>query len=323
MSLIMKETNINKLPNLQTNRTGWPWTIESKLLPKTQNDGSRWPKVTIVTPSYNQGEFLEETIRSVLLQNYPNLEYIVIDGGSTDESVSIIKKYEDWITYWVSEPDKGQSDAINKGFDRATGEYGNWINSDDLLAKDSLYNSARFLSDAESPTLFIGQCIMTDKNRRKERVSSCTIRSFENLVDIKNYWRNGDSIAQQNVFFDLSSFRDVGSLNVDNHYSMDYELWGNLLSNGSKVLSLNFPVGIFRLYDGQKISNGLATTNSLLKTAKKLVKKEKEWGLQKKLKHWVSLTKYQYNYRLRYFVGFSQNRIRIRKIAGFLFSSKS
>jgi len=319
----MKGTNINELPNPPKSKSGWPWTVESKSLPKTQNDGSPWPKVSIVTPSYNQGAFLEETIRSVLLQNYPNLEYIIIDGGSTDESIDIIKKYEPWITYWISETDKGQSDAINKGFDRATGKYGNWINSDDLLAEDSLYNAASFLADARSKTLFIGQCIMTNKNRQRERISSCTIRSFEELIDIKNYWRNGDSIAQQNVFFDLKSFRDVGKLNVNNHYSMDYELWGDLLLNGSKIRSLKFPVGIFRLYEGQKISNSLATTNSLLKTAKKLVKKNPEWSLKEKLKIWITLTGYHYNYCLRYFIGFSQNRIRIRKITGLLFNSES
>jgi len=99
---------------------------------------NEFPRISVITPSYNQGHFLDQTIRSVLDQNYPNLEYIIIDGGSTDQSVEIIKKYEDQLLYWVSEPDRGQSHALNKGFARATGDILCWINSDDCLEKGAL-----------------------------------------------------------------------------------------------------------------------------------------------------------------------------------------
>ena len=106
-----------------------------------------YPKITVVTPSYNQGQFIEATIKSVIGQQYPNLEYIVCDGGSTDETVEILKKYADKITWWCSEKDKGQSDAINKGMHRATGDIVCWINSDDVLLPGTLLTVAKFFHD--------------------------------------------------------------------------------------------------------------------------------------------------------------------------------
>jgi glycosyltransferase involved in cell wall biosynthesis len=129
--------------------TVWPWTPEGARLPSVREDGSKWPRISIVTPSFNQGRFLEQTIRSVLLQQYPNLDYIVIDGGSTDESVAIIQKYAPWLSHWVSERDRGQAHAINKGLALATGEIFNWINSDDYLALGTLAVIARSFIDCD------------------------------------------------------------------------------------------------------------------------------------------------------------------------------
>src|SRR5262245_2264682 len=113
---------LSALPPPPPGRDGWPWTVASDPLPETRPNGSAWPRISVVTPSYNQGRFLEETIRSVLLQGYPDLEYFVIDGVSTDESVAIIERYAPWLSFWVSEPDGGQVEAINKGIARATGD---------------------------------------------------------------------------------------------------------------------------------------------------------------------------------------------------------
>ncbi len=134
----MRIFSLAELPPPQAGRTGWPWTEASPPLPAALPDGEPWPRISIVTPSFNQAQYLEETIRSVLLQGYPNLEYFVFDGGSTDGSADILRRYDAFLDGWVSERDKGQSDAINKGFARCTGTIVNWLCSDDILLPGAL-----------------------------------------------------------------------------------------------------------------------------------------------------------------------------------------
>jgi glycosyltransferase involved in cell wall biosynthesis len=134
----MRCPTLTELPPPPPGKIGWPWTIESRRLPERRPDGSPWPRISIVTPSYNQGEFIEETIRSILLQGYPELEYIIIDGASKDDTVAVVEKYAPWLAHWESEKDRGQAHAINKGYARCTGEVIQWINSDDFLAPDVL-----------------------------------------------------------------------------------------------------------------------------------------------------------------------------------------
>ena len=150
--------SLNELPPPPPGKAGWPWTEESQQLPDTMPDGSPWPRVSTVTPSYNQGQFIEETIRSVLLQGYPSLEYIIIDGGSDDGTVAIIRKYERWLAYWVTEPDRGQSHAINKGFGRSSGAILNWINSDDYLLKGALQPVALAYAGNSAAGGWFGAC---------------------------------------------------------------------------------------------------------------------------------------------------------------------
>src|SRR5262249_23613164 len=137
LAATMRCPSLAELPPAPEGKIGWPWTEESIVLPHCKPKGDSWPLITVVTPSLNQGRFLEETIRSILLQAYPNLEYFVLDGGSTDNSVEIIEKYSRWISFWVSEPDRGQSAAVNRGLRMGSGLYATWINSDDMLCKDA------------------------------------------------------------------------------------------------------------------------------------------------------------------------------------------
>ncbi|GAI34604.1 unnamed protein product, partial [marine sediment metagenome] len=158
----MRSPTLTHLPPPPAGKTGWPWIEESPQLPDTLPDGSLWPRVSIITPSYNQGQFIEETIRSVLLQGYANLEYIIMDGGSTDDSVEIIRKYEPWLTYWVSEPDRGQAHAIDKGFARSTGEILAWLNSDDTYLPGAIAKSVRLLNDDPNAEAICGGELQID-----------------------------------------------------------------------------------------------------------------------------------------------------------------
>jgi glycosyltransferase involved in cell wall biosynthesis len=151
---------LRQLPPYNLDKNGWPWTEETD--PVLYQSKQHWPKITIVTPSYNQGIFLEETIRSVLLQNYPNLEYILLDAGSSDRSVEIIKKYEPWLSYWISKKDRGQSHAINQGLALATGEFWQWINSDDRYFSDAFYQVASHLIETQKDTLYASVFESTD-----------------------------------------------------------------------------------------------------------------------------------------------------------------
>ena len=240
-----------ELPPPPANRAGWPWTEESARLP----DSRTWPRVTVVTPSFNQGEFIEETIRSILLQGYPNLEYFVIDGGSTDHTLDVIAKYSQWIDFWVSERDGGQSAAINRGLSMASGSYATWINSDDLLCRDAL--SVHFLKyhRCSSPdAVYIGDCVDIDEGGRTISVHRGRVHFLEDLLRVRSVWQSGGYISQQEVLFPLELVKRVGGLNEKNHYSMDYELWGRFLVAGATFNYTGLAFGCFRRHAAQKTS---------------------------------------------------------------------
>ncbi len=205
---------------------------------------NQYPKITIVTPSYNQAEFLERTILSVINQAYPNLEYIIIDGGSTDNSVEIIKKYESHLSYWISEPDNGQSHAINKGFNRATGVLLNWLNSDDVLYAGALKIMAHYYSEQPDKHVFYGDRIIVDRN---DNILGINEGASFKLWESKLYLK----IPQETTFFTKEIYEKVGGLNNDLHYTMDADLWCRFFKYTSFV-HIPFFIGAYREHDLSK-----------------------------------------------------------------------
>lgn len=217
----MRCPKLKELPRPPSDKTGWPWTEESPQLPDRMPDGSLWPKISIVTPSLNQGQFIEETIRSVLLQGYPDFEYIIIDGGSTDRSVEVIKKYEKWLTYWVSEPDKGQSHAINKGFAKATGEIYAYINSDDLYERNAFGVVAPIFSKSDKPQLVAGECIIFDGSIDKWIFKPWWPQNLSYFIS-KTY---SSTFGQPSSFWSKKIFDEVGGFDESLHYCFDREFF--------------------------------------------------------------------------------------------------
>ncbi len=237
--------NVTKLPPSPSGKTGWPWTPASPQ--------EKWelrqepPLISIVTPTFNQGQFIEKTIRSVLLQNYPNLQFIIIDGGSTDESVQIISRYEQWLSYWISEKDRGQSDAINKGFRQAGGVLVNWLNSDDYLLPGALHKIASaYLENGGRPCVVVGRCRWIDTKGRvlyehlPKDVSPAAIPACE-----------ANWMPQPAGFFTLQSYWEVGGVSLDLHHAMDFDLYVKL-SARVPFIAIDEPVAVALSHDKAK-----------------------------------------------------------------------
>ncbi len=244
---------LKQLPSHTRKKKSWPW-IEGLLEPSRNiaNDIS-WPKISIITPSYNQGNFIEETIRSVLLQNYPNLEYIIMDGGSQDQSIEIIKKYEDWLSFWSSKKDEGQYDAINKGFERSTGEIMLWINSDDMLVENTLFAIAEIFSQSQGDVQWItGIPAYWDSQNNLYRI-------FQPIPYHRFFMKMGcyegraiNWVMQECTVWSRTLWEKAGSyVDTSLDYASDFELWFRF-GRYADLYNVSTLIGANRQWSGQK-----------------------------------------------------------------------
>jgi len=207
--------------NCVNQKTKFPERKVSKSIPLLTPDGKPWPKISIVTVSFNMENYIEDTILSVIEQQYPNLEYIVIDGGSKDSTVDIIKKYEPWIAYWVSEPDNGMYDAIQKGFSKATGEIMAYINSDDKYHYNAFFSVATIFTSMEDVDWILGRASFYN-----DEGTIVDVKDLKKWSKFNYYLGDYKWIQQESIFWRRSLWLKAGGkINTNLKYAGDYELW--------------------------------------------------------------------------------------------------
>lgn len=242
----------------RTARTSWPFASTESPLPPTLPSGRPWPKISVVTPSFNQGAYIEETILSVLNQGYPNLEYIVIDGGSTDGTSAILDRYRHRLDHVESEHDRGQSHAINKGFAKARGTILTWLNSDDQLAPGALA-AAAVAFEATGADMVAGLAeIYREGVLTQKHLTACDDGPLplDELLDLERGWMAGKFFYQPEVLFTRAIFDKAGG-QVDESlfFSMDYDLWLRLAHAGARLSVIGTPIARFRAHELQKTAS--------------------------------------------------------------------
>lgn len=206
---------------------------------------SQLPLVSIITPSYNQGRFILETIQSVLSQDYTNLEYVIVDGGSTDNSVEVIQQFSNRLTWWVSEPDRGHSDALNKGFAHATGEILAWINSDDTYLPGAIHEAVEYLLAHPDISMVYGDANLIDESGKYLG------RFPARQTDYSRMLNGSVHIPQATTFFRSRCWKQVGPLDQTLDYAFDYDLWVRL-SKIAPVVYVPRTWANFRLHEAGK-----------------------------------------------------------------------
>jgi glycosyltransferase involved in cell wall biosynthesis len=243
-------------------------------LPDTLPGGHPWPKISVVTPSFNQGRYIAETIESVLQQGYPNVEHIIIDGGSSDETIQVIERYRSQLSHIISEPDRGQSDALNKGFRLATGDILCWLNSDDQFAPGALAAVAMAFATRDVD-LVSGICeLYKDGKLISRHMTSCADGPLplQDLLDLDNGWNAGQFFYQPEVFFSRALWERAGaSVREDCYYSMDYELWCRFAHLGANLHVIGAPLARFRVHSEQKTADPAKFKKELVEVRNRFV----------------------------------------------------
>jgi glycosyltransferase involved in cell wall biosynthesis len=244
------------------------------------------PRITIVTPSLNQGRYIRETIESIITQDYPNLEYFIIDGGSTDGSVDIIREYEDQVDYWVSENDRGQSDAIMKGSARATGELFAWVNSDDVLLPGCLTAIAENYLQNQKPDIVTANVTYMDDDGKITRYVRLPQQS--RFFFFRGIWH----ASAPAVFFKTSLFHAAGGVNPDYHLCMDLDLWMKMMKKGARVAHISQYLGAFRWHANAKTVISIDKQTAALSSERTVILKENITGFSiRKVLFWRKVYK--------------------------------
>lgn len=243
----MQPPTLEELPPPPPGKTGWPWTEKSPSLADCSFSAGAWPKISIVTPSHNQGQFIEETIRSVLLQGYPDIEYIIIDGGSNDQSVSIIKKYEPWLAHWVSEKDEGQAHAINKGLALSSGTLLGYLNSDDLYCPGGLLRLLGKRGGAVQRRALLTAVVedFHGPDLGKRHTNS-------RLGSVCEWLDGGISLHQPGCLWTRDMWRECGPFREDLQYLFDRYFFALCRIKGARLTAEAVTLARFRLHDDSK-----------------------------------------------------------------------
>ncbi|MCP4762152.1 MAG: glycosyltransferase [archaeon] len=240
------------------------------------------PKISILTPSYNQGEYIEVNIKSVLNQSYPNFEHIIIDGGSTDNTVEILKKYPH--LKWVSESDEGQSDALNKGLAMSTGEIIGWINSDDYYEVDIFQDVCKAFQD-NSVQWVVGLLKKVYNDIDLILPRECTEITYKKLIE------DPDIVNQQCTFYRKSAIENVGGWKKELYMVMDYDLWIRLSKQSPPQMVQKYWAN-FKFYDGQKTSY-----KNMLTQAREIQQIFKNEGVSLLKRKWFLIKRYKYIFK--------------------------